>query len=92
MEILQTDNGAKGEFYIEIEGKIVAQMSYVWAGEDKIIIDHTEVDNSLKGKGAGKQMLLKTVEFARSKGIRILPLCPFAKAMIDRSKELQDIL
>jgi uncharacterized protein len=92
MEILQHDDGKKGKFYIEINGEELATMTYVWAGPNKIIIDHTEVDKKLKGKSAGKQMVLKAVNFAREKGIHIIPLCPFAKSVFDKIKEIQDVL
>ena len=92
MEILQKEDGSKGMFYIEQEGKLVAEMTYVWAGKDKIIIDHTAVDDILRGKSAGKQMVTKAVEFARTKGIKILPLCPFAKSVFDKVKEFNDVL
>ena len=92
MEIKQEDNGEKGMFYIEQAGKRIAKMTYVWAGTDRIIIDHTEVSDILKGQGAGKQMLIKAVEFAREKGIKIIPLCPFAKSVFDKVAELRDVL
>ncbi len=50
MEIQQEDNGKKGVFFIEENGEVVAEMTYVWSGEDKIIIDHTEVSEKLAGK------------------------------------------
>lgn len=92
MEILQKDDNKKGSFYIEIENEILAEMTYVWAGTDKIIIDHTEVNEKLKGKGAGKQLVAKAVEFARAKNIKILPLCPFAKSVFDKVEEFRDVL
>ncbi len=92
MEIKQEDNEKKGAFYIEQDGKRVAEMTYVWVGTAKIIIDHTEVDDSLKGLGAGKQMVSKAVDFARQKGIKIMPLCPFAKSVFDKVKEFGDVL
>lgn len=92
MEILQKDDNKKGSFYIEIENEILAEMTYVWAGTDKIIIDHTEVNEKLKGKGAGKQLVTKAVEFARAKNIKILPLCPFAKSVFDKVEEFRDVL
>lgn len=67
MEILQKDDTKKGMFYIVKENEIRAQMTYVWAGEDRIIIDHTEVDDKLRGKNAGKQLVAKAVDFAREK-------------------------
>ncbi len=92
MEIKQEDNGQKGKFFIEVDSKSVAEMTYVWAGTDRIIIDHTQVDEVLKGKGAGKQMVVKAVEFAREKGISIVPLCPFAKSVFDKVPEFRDVL
>lgn len=92
MEILHKDDGTKGLFYIEQSNKLEAEMTYVWAGVDKIIIDHTAVSDVLKGKGAGKQMVAKAVEFAREKNIKIIPLCPFAKSVFDKVDEYKDVL
>ena len=92
MKILQKDNGNKGSFYVQQDDKLLAEMTYVWAGADRIIIDHTEVDESLKGLGVGKQMVTKAVEFAREKNIKIIPLCPFAKSVFDKEREFSDVL
>ncbi len=67
-------------------------MTYVWAGEQKMIIDHTEVDPSLKGKGVGKQLVNAAVEKARAGNFKIVPLCPFAKAVLEKSEEYADVI
>lgn len=92
MEILQKDDGSKGAFYIEQDNGILAEMTYVWAGRERIIIDHTDVNEILKGKSAGKQMVARAVDFAREKGIKIIPLCPFARSVFDKVKEFNDVL
>jgi uncharacterized protein len=92
MDIQHIDDGHKGMFLIKQEGHRVAEMTYVWAGTERIIIDHTAVEEVLKGKGAGKQLVARAVDFAREKGIRILPLCPFAKHVFDTVPEFQDVL
>ncbi len=92
MEIKQKNDSSKGAFYIEQNGKTVAQMTYVWVGTNKIIIDHTEVDESLKGQGAGKLMVSKAVEFARQTGLKIVPLCPFAKSVFSKTPDYNDVL
>lgn len=92
-EIIELEyNEKKGLFYIEIDGKVEAKMAFIFAGEHQIIIDHTEVSTGNNGKGFGKKMLQKTVEFAREKGISILPLCPFAKSVFDKTPEFRDVL
>ena len=85
-------NENKGAFYIEVEGKQEAMMTFVFASEDKIIIDHTEVNPGNEGKGFGKKMVVKAVEFAREKNIKIIPLCPFAKSVFDKTPEFRDVL
>ena len=85
-------NDNKGSFYIEVNGNQEAMMTFVFAGEDKIIIDHTEVNPRNEGKGFGKKMVTKAVEFAREKGIKIVHLCPFAKSVFDKTPEFRDVL
>ncbi|WP_281336532.1 GNAT family N-acetyltransferase [Flavobacterium eburneipallidum] len=85
-------NDRKGFFYIEVDGKTEAKMTFVFAGPNKIIIDHTEVNEGNNGKGFGKKMVTKAVEFAREKDIAIVPLCPFAKNVFDKTPEFADVL
>lgn len=67
-------------------------MTYVWAGPDKIIIDHTEVNKEFAGKGIGKQLVLQAVKYAREHHVKILPLCPYAKSVFDKNPDLHDVL
>lgn len=92
MEIQQRDDGKKGAFFIEQAGKQVAEMTYVWAGTERFIIDHTEVGEELKGQQAGKQLVARAVAFAREKGVKIMPLCPFAHAVMNKNPDYQDVL
>lgn len=93
MDILQKQNGTKGSFYIEENEEIVAEMTYSMAGEAVMIIDHTEVADSLRGKNVGYQLVKKAADFAREKQIKIIPLCPFAKAVFTKKhEEFKDVL
>lgn len=92
MNIQKEDNAKKGRFFVQENETILAEMTYVWSGDDKFIIDHTEVDDSLAGKGIGKQLVMKAVEMAREKKVKILPLCPFAKRVFDKVETIQDVL
>ena len=92
MEILHDIGNPKGKFYVQQDGETLAEMTYVWAGDQRIIIDHTHVDDRLRGKGVGKQLVQASVDFARAKKISILPLCPFAKSVFERVDEFKDVL
>ena len=85
-------NNQNGLFYIEVDEKTEAKMTFIFAGTDKIIIDHTEVNPGNNGKGYGKMMVEKAVEFAREKNIKIIPLCPFAKSVFDKTPTFKDVL
>jgi hypothetical protein len=92
MNVLHKKSDNKGVFYIEIEGLKKAEMTYVMAGETKMIIDHTEVLSELSGTGAGKMLVEKAVEYARENRIKILPLCSFAKAVFEKTPSYTDVL
>ncbi|MBC2845259.1 GNAT family N-acetyltransferase [Winogradskyella flava] len=91
MEIQQTDSDKKGEFYYEVDGKKLGLMTYSHAGSDKIIIDHTEVDASLKGQGIGYKLVEASVAYARANNLKIMPLCPFANAVFKKKSEYNDV-
>ena len=92
MNIKQEDNGEKGKFFVELDGKQEAEMTYTYAGSDKIIIDHTEVSQKLKGQGVGYKLVEAAVEFMRDKGLKVIPLCPFAAAVFKKKHEYSDRL
>lgn len=92
MDIQHDEKEHNGVFLVEVDGEILAKLTYRMSGPEKMIIDHTEVDNRLAGKGAGKQLVAKAVAFAREHNIKIVPLCPFAKALFDKTQEYRDVL
>ena len=81
-----------GSFYLEQNGKRLAEMVYVMAGGNLMIIEHTEVDELLKGQGMGKQLQTELVSYVRANNIKVMPLCPFAKATFQKMKEWHDVL
>jgi predicted GNAT family acetyltransferase len=92
LPIRHEDDGKRGAFVVERDGSELARMTYVHAGDTRIIIDHTEVSDALRGQGAGLQLVQAAVEWARSAKLKILATCPFAKATLDKHPELHDVL
>jgi predicted GNAT family acetyltransferase len=91
MEILHKEARNKGAFYIEEDGKKLAEMAYSRYSEGHIIIDHTEVDDALRGRGAGKKMLTHAVEWARENNIKITPVCSFAYSLFEKISDFEDV-
>lgn len=92
MIVQHQEQGSKGEWFVDHEGKRVAEMTYSWAGEDKFIIDHTWVDDSLRGQSVGRHLLDTAVDFARQKQVKIIPLCPYAKSVFTKDSSIHDVL
>ena len=74
------------------EDGFLAELTYSLQQENTMLIDHTEVDDELRGQNIGYQLVHSAVEYARSHGMKIIPLCPFARAVIDKKPEFKDVL
>lgn len=83
--------GSKGAFYLGKPGKFQAELSYTLAGSTKMIIDHTRVDDSLRGQGIAQQLVERAVAFAREKNLKVLPLCPYANGQFKKHPEWNDL-
>jgi len=91
MKIQHAETETKGAFYIIDNGEKAAELTYSKAGSERIIIDHTEVSDHFRGKGLGKNLVFEAVEFARKNNLKVLPLCPYARSVFSRNKELYDV-
>ncbi len=86
------EDGPTGGRYVTVIDGHEAEMTYSRAGTTRIIIDHTGVPRELGGRGVGKALVFRAVEDARKEGFKIIPLCPFAKAVLDKTLDWQDVV
>ena len=91
-EIVEEREGAKGRYVARAPGLPEAEMTYSVMNPTTIIIDHTGVPDEWRGKGVGRALVERGVLDARERGVKIVPLCPFAKAQIARTPEWRDVL
>ncbi len=86
------EEGQKGRAFIGTATETKAEMTFSKAGDNLIIIDHTEVGDSLRGKGVGRLLLNALVKMAREREIKVMPLCPFAKSVFVKDPSIRDVL
>ncbi|MBC7285366.1 GNAT family N-acetyltransferase [Hoeflea sp.] len=91
MDITEETGPSGGRYVARLEG-VEAEMTYSRASPQLVIIDHTGVPDSLRGKGVGQALALHAVEAARAGGWKIIPLCPFFKAQAQRHQEWRDVV
>ena len=92
MEIKHVDNNRKGTFVVDVDGEQLGELQYFTSAPGRITINHTEVDEKLRGQHVGDKLVTAAVEYARANDLKIVPVCPFAKKVIDRNAGLQDVL
>ena len=72
MEIKHVEKGGRGGFVVrDQDGKRVAELTYVTAGDSAFIIDHTEVDPDLRGQGVAEKLLDAAANYARENNLKI---------------------
>jgi uncharacterized protein len=82
-----------GRFYIvDGQGDTLAEIVYTISGADKLVIEHTNVDQSLKGRGVGTRLVRQVVDLARRDQRTIISHCPFAMKVLTGSREYMDVL
>lgn len=91
VRIAHENQGNKGRFVLYEDDAEAGEMTYTHFGDSHFIIDHTGVEDQFGGKGYGKQLVMAAVNHARENGLKILPLCPYAKKIFDTDPSLGDI-
>lgn len=92
MVIKHVDSGKKGSFVLDVDGEQLGELEYFVSAPGVITVYHTAVSEKLRGQGAGDKLVAAAVDHAREKGLKIKPTCPFAKKVIDRTPDFQDVL
>ena len=92
MQINYQDNGKSGRFFIKNDTETLAEMLYTHHGAQLISIDHTEVSETLQGKGIARQLVDAGVAYARENQLKISPICPYAAKVMTGNPEYADVL
>ncbi|MGC1631873.1 MAG: GNAT family N-acetyltransferase [Gelidibacter sp.] len=93
MDIKHKDNGKEGSFYVELDGKQEAEMTYRYSGDQEITIDHTEVNDSMKGHGIGKKLIDAAADYLRQRNLKAVAECSFVKSVFEKKHDkYQDII
>lgn len=77
--------------YTDENGKLVAEVTYPAVSPKVAEINHTFVDDSLRGQGIAGQLLKACAERLRSEGRRAIPTCSYAKGWFEKNKDYSDV-
>lgn len=90
--IQQEDRDVGGAFFVEGEGRRLAELTYTRSDPRTVVLVHTEVSSALQGRGVARKLVDHAVAWARRSGTRLVPECSYARSVFDRNPELADVL
>lgn len=73
-------------------GNELGHMRFRREADKVIVIEHTEVDTSLRGGQGGRRIFECMVAWARKTGTRVKSECPFTTSMFERTPSAHDVL
>jgi predicted GNAT family acetyltransferase len=88
MAIVQEGHGDQQEFVLRLDNRRRGFLSFTVPGDGVMRIEYVEVDPDLRGAGYGRQLVEAAVAFAKTRQLRVVPICGYARAVIQRSPEL----
>ncbi|MGD2133829.1 MAG: GNAT family N-acetyltransferase [Maricaulaceae bacterium] len=88
---IRREDGETGGRWVAIVDGHEAQAVYSRVNDQLVIIDHTDVPDALRGRSVGKALISRAVEDARAESFQVIPLCPFAKALFDKTPDWADV-
>ena len=92
MSGVKVEHREKGKRFTARTASGLAYVSYERPDDRTIDLQHTVVPEADRGRGVGSALIRGAVGYARERGMRVIPTCPFVKAWFDRNAEERDVL
>ena len=85
------DNAEASRYELLLDGALSGVVEYQVDG-DTMMIPHVEVVAALRGKGYSAPFLDDVLELIRARGLKVIPLCGYARGHIQRRPDLHDLV
>ena len=74
-------------FMNDENGKTIAEVTFPNLDDNTIIIDHTFVDDSLRGQGIAAKLMLEVIKYAKENNKNIKATCSYALMWFEKNKD-----
>ncbi|MDQ0476985.1 GNAT family N-acetyltransferase [Chryseobacterium sp. MDT2-18] len=86
-------SGNGGVLILSNDDEEVGRLTYtIFPDENKLVISYVLVHSKFEGKGMGKYLVEEGINFARENNWKIYPHCSYARSVMQRMKDVDDIL
>lgn len=73
------------------EGTVIAEVTFPENEEGVCTIDHTFVDESLRGQGVASQLVAAAVEEIKAQGKKVAATCSYAQGWLEKQVEIEPL-
>lgn len=81
----------KNRFYMGDPHQPTAEITFEDIDSGTMSVDHTYVDDSLRGQGIAEKLLDAVADLARREHKKLSATCPYARKKLDSSEKYGDI-
>lgn len=86
-------SGNGGVITLANETDEIGRLTYtIYPEENKMVISFVLVHSKFEGRGMGKYLVQDAVKFAKDNNWKIYPHCSYARAVMNRMNDVDDIL
>lgn len=85
-----TDNRERQRYELKAEGGLA--VAYYEPRDGALVFTHTVVPEALRGQGIASKLIKGALDDVRSRGLKIVPQCPFVARYIERHPEERDLV
>lgn len=80
------ENPERKRYEARRDGMVLGHAAYERTHE-LAVFTHTEIDPAFEGQGVGSVLVREALDHVRGLGLRVLPVCPFVLAWMQRHPE-----
>ena len=86
-----TDNPERKRYEAYVGSQLAGFTDY-HAQPGLITLLHTEIEPDFEGRGLGSRFVAGILDDARGRGLRVLPICPFVRAFLQKTSDYDDLV
>lgn len=92
IQMVTIEQGEHKFFVGEDEEHPLAEITYRVPEDKQLVVEHTYVDDELRGEGVAGKLVEKVVNYARENEFKVRSECSYATSKLEKTPEYQDVL
>lgn len=93
MKFENNRSGNGGFITLSNESEEIGRLTYtIFPDDEKLIISFVLVNPKFEGQGMGKKLVIEGINFARNNHWKVYPHCSYARSVMMRMPDVDDIL